>query len=130
MSGGRSRSLHGRLSGLTFRRDRRNGLIHTCQAHFAYACRHMKLTRCRSPRAGRGQLRASTGSVTGCRHQQTKPQSTMRSMPVHALEASQARKVAGPTSSLTSTMRPIGVCDSQSARMAAISGRCVMAVSV
>jgi hypothetical protein len=35
--------------------------------------------------------------LSPARHQQTKLQSTMRSTPVHALGASEARKVAGPT---------------------------------
>ncbi len=63
-------------------------------------------------------------------HQQTKPQSATRSSPVQAEEAREARKIAGPTSSAMSTMRPIGVWSSHSALAPATSGRCVMGVRV
>lgn len=47
-------------------------------------------------------------------YQQQKPPSTRRSTPVTKLAASDSRKTAGPTISLTSAIRCIGVCSSKS----------------
>jgi transcriptional regulator with XRE-family HTH domain len=63
-------------------------------------------------------------------HQQTKPQSAIRSRPVHADDAPEARKTAGHTSSSICTIRPMGVWSSHSARAPATAGRCVIGVRV
>ena len=63
-------------------------------------------------------------------YQQTKPPSTIRSMPVQNDAARLARNTAGPTSSSTLAMRPIGVSRSNILTCSATSGRLFIGVSV
>jgi hypothetical protein len=91
------------------------------------------------PRLSRGSpqtIPSKSPSVTGrlrCSengYQQTKPPSTIRSMPVTNDAARLARKTAGPIISSGMAMRAIGVSRSKILTWSATSGRRFMGVSV
>ena len=74
--------------------------------------------------------RKSLGMDSYSGHQQTKPPSTMRSMPVQKEAAWLERNTAGPTISSTVAMRPRGVSASNCFTCSATSGRKFIGVAV